>query len=128
MLNKAARKLDTEYGVWQDWNGARFLIAHMSAIRFQRANARLQQPYRKKIEAGNLDPMILRKITCQAMAEGLILDWADVTDDTGVRLAYTPKECAEWLESDAEFREFVSDFAMTLTNFHQEAVDELGKS
>lgn len=122
-----SESLSTENGIWRDFDDSEFLIAHMSSIRFQRALARAQQPYRKKIEAGTLDPGLQRKVTCQAMAEGIVLDWRKVTDDKGAEVEYSTKACCNLLEKNAHFREFVSDVALNLTNFHEEEVEEVGK-
>lgn len=128
MLNFQKRKNLSEEGVWHEWGGAKFLIAHMSNIVFQRALSRAQQPHRKKLEAGTLDPLIMRKVTCQAMSEGMLLDWADVCGDDGVATPYEPKHGFTMLMNDPEFREFVSDVAMNLTNFHEAEVEELGNA
>lgn len=126
MLNFESENLRSENGVWTEWRGGQFLIAHMSSISFQRALSRAQQPYRKKIEAGTLDPLLLRKVTCQAMSEGMLLDWKDVVDKSGQQVKYEPAHGLRMLQNNAEFREFVSDFAMQLTNFHNDAVEEVG--
>ena len=41
-------------GVWTEWSGSSFLIAHISNMKFQRALSRLQQPHRRKIEQGTI--------------------------------------------------------------------------
>jgi hypothetical protein len=119
----------TDSGVWEEFEGSEFLIAHMSNMKFQRALARLQQPHRRKIENGTLDPEVNKKVLCRAMAEGLVLDWRKVTtkkDKTEV--PYSSDNCFRSLMGNAEFRDFVSGFAMELTNFKNAEVEELGNS
>ena len=119
-------------GVWQEFQGSKFLIAHISNSKFQRALARYQQPHRRKIEEGRLDPEINKDMLCRAMAEGILLDWADVTSKSGskdgVKIEYTTANAYKSLKGNLEFRDFVSDFAISLANFRDAEVEELGNS
>ncbi len=118
-----------DQGAWVDYQNSKFLIAHMSNLKFQRALARLQQPYRRKIESGTMDPEVSKNLICRAMAEGILLDWKDVRSSSGeVNVPYTVEAGYTALFRNPEFRDFVSDFAMNLSNFRSEAVDSLGKA
>lgn len=115
-----------ETGVWTPtFKGASFLVAHTSNLKFQRALARLQQPYNRKIKEGTLDPAKHKEIICEAMAEGLVYDWSGVTEK-GEAVKYSKDLCKKALLRDPEFRDFVSEFAQTLANFIEEEVVELG--
>jgi hypothetical protein len=127
MFNPDADHKTTDQGVWEEFQGAEFLIAHTSSIRFQRALSRGQQPVRKKIENGTLDPAENKKIICRAMAEGLLLDWRKTPDFTGDLPAYTPDLGFNALMKQPQFRDFVSDFSMQLVNFTRVEVEEVGK-
>lgn len=119
----------TETGVWEEFDGSEFLIAHISNLRFQRALARLQQPHRRKLENGTLDPEVNKRILAQAMSEGILLDWRKVGSKTGeTDVPYTAKAGYQALMGNAEFRDFVSGFAVELANFKQTEVEELGNS
>lgn len=115
-------------GVWAEFQGARFLIAHISNMRFQRALARHQQPHRRKLEAGTLDPQTNRDILCKAMAEGLLLNWDKVQSAAGQDTPYSPDAGVVALTKNVEFRDFVSEFSLNLSNFRDEEVEDLGKS
>lgn len=116
-------------GVWTKFNGSEFLIAHISNMRFQRALARLQQPHRRKIESGTLDPQVNKEILCKAMAEGVLLDWRNVGSQASDEpVQYTPQAGYTALLRSTEFRDFVSDFAMQLANFREAEIEELGNS
>lgn len=117
-------------GVWRDFDGSSFLIAHMSTIRFQRSLSRYQQPHRRKIESGTLDPQVSKEITCKAMAEGVLLDWRGVGSKKSGEsdVPYSVEAGYKALMGNAEFRDFVSFTAMDLANFRQDEVEELGKS
>lgn len=119
-----------ESGVWTPtFKGASFLVAHLTCVKFQRALQRLQQPYRKKLSEGSLDPAKHRDILCDAMAEGLIYDWSGVVrtvDGQSVNVPFSMKDCATALKKDPEFRDFITDFANNLDNFIKEEAAELG--
>jgi hypothetical protein len=115
-------------GVWADYMESKFLLAHTTNIKFQRTLARLQQPHRRKIDANQLDPQVSKDILCRAMAEAIVLDWQHVIDRKGEETSYTPDLGYVALSKNADFRDFVSDFATNLTNYRDEEVEELGKS
>lgn len=116
-----------DQGVWTDWMGSRFLIAHISNMRFQKLLARLQQPHRKKLEAGNLDPQINRDILCKAMSEAILLDWDKVSSQTGTITPYSAAAAFTALQKNPEFRDFVAEFSTQMANYRAEEVEDLGK-
>ena len=95
-------------------------------MKFQRALSRLQQPYRKKLAEGLLDPKVNQEIVAQAMAEGVILNWRGISKKSGESVAYSKEAAAELLQRDPDFRDWVSDVAMNMANFREEEVQELG--
>lgn len=117
-----------ETGSWGEFQGSKFLITHISNLRFQRTLARLQQPYKKRIEQGTLDPATSKDVMCKAMSESLISDWQNVVDRTGEKVPYSPEAAYRALVNDPEFRDFVTEFAVNLQNFRDEEVKDAGKS
>lgn len=113
-------------GVWTEWSGSRFLIAHISNMRFQRALARFQQPHRKKLETGTLDPQTNRDILCRAMSEAVLLDWDKVVSKSRDTVVYTPENAFKALQSNPEFRDFVAEFATQMANYKSEEVEDVG--
>ena len=114
-------------GVWVDWAGSRFRIAHISNMKFQKLLARYQQPHRKKLEAGTLDPQTSRDILCKAMSEAILLDWENVTSRSGAVTSFTTENGFHALQKDAEFRDFVAEFSTQMANYRSEEIEELGK-
>lgn len=110
-------------GVWKEFKGSEFLIAHLSSVTFQRALARHQQPHTKKLQEGKLDPEINRQVVAKAMSEGLLLDWRKVKNN----VTYTPKLGYAALMKQPDFRDFVSSTAADLTNYLKEEAEELGE-
>lgn len=116
-----------ESGVWEEYQGSKFLIAHISNSRFQRALAKYQLPHRRKIAEGTLDPEKNKEIVARAMAEGVLLGWDHVIDAQKQEVKYTPQLAYQVLMRDPEFRDFISEYAMAMTNFKAAEVDEMGK-
>ena len=117
-----------ENGTWIPYQDAEFLIAHAGNAKFQRAMARLQKPFRRKIEKNEMDPVDQKKILIQAMSEAILLDWRKVEDDEGKAVAYDRKAGQMLLTNDESFREFVMEFAMDLQNFKDEEKEHEGNS
>ena len=116
-------------GIWMPYEGSKFLIAHMSNKKFQRALARNQQPYRKKLENGTLDPEINKAALCKSMAEGILLDWKDVVSKgSKTPVTYTVDNACTALMKNVEFRDFISEVAMNMANFKSEEVQDLGNA
>ena len=113
-------------GVWKQWGDTRFKIAHISNMKFQRALSRLQQPHRKKLENGTIDPKVNRDIVCQAMAEGVVIDWDGVKDKAGNTVPYSVDMAFKALSRDPDMRDFVSDIASNMAHYRSIALEDLG--
>ena len=114
-------------GVWKEHDGSKFLIAHISNMKFQRALSRLQQPYRRKLQEGTLDPKINQGIVCEAMAEGVLLSWSDVKTSKGDDVPYNKVNALALLTRDPEFRDWVTEVSTHMANFREEEVEALGE-
>lgn len=115
-------------GVWAEFDGSRFKIAHISNAKFQRALARLQQPHLRKIQEGRMDPELNKKIVAQAMAEGIVLGWENVKNKAGDQVPYSAKAADAALQANVEFRDFVSDWATNIGHYREEELESLGNS
>lgn len=115
-------------GVWEEFDGSKFRIAHISNVKFQRALSRLQQPHLRKIQEGRMDPELNKRILAQAMSEGILLDWQDVKNKAGDQVPFSPKAAQAALMANVEFRDFVSDFATNIGHYRDEEVEELGNT
>ena len=118
----------TEDGVWAKFGGSEFKIAHSGNPKFQRALTRLQAPHRRKIEKGTLDPVEGKDIICQAMSEGLILDWRGVIDSKGSEVKFDKAQCRMALKNNDDLREFVQEFSTDLENFRAEEQEQEGNA
>jgi len=113
---------------WGTFEGGEFLIGYAGNPRFLRVFNRLQQPYRKKIEKGTLDPVIQREITCQAVAEGLLFGWKNITNNKGEDIDFDVEVAKFALLNNPDLRDFVQEFAMDLDNYRKEEVKDMGES
>jgi hypothetical protein len=124
-LNKTTAERESS-GVWADFNGGKFKIAHTNNMVFQREITRLQSPFRKKIDKGNLDPKIQLDIMCKAMARGILLDWKNVGAE-GKEVEFSEESAINVLSLNSDLREFVQDYALDLENYRDEELEDTGK-
>lgn len=115
-------------GVWTEFGDSKFKVASTSSTKFQRILNRLQAPYRKKMEKGTLDPKVSKDILCEAMSEGLLLDWKNVVDGNGAEVAFDSEVAKRALLNNDDLREYLSEFAADLENYRTEEVKELGNA
>ncbi len=117
-----------EAGTWAKYQDAEFLIAHAGNIKFQRAMARLQRPFRRKIEKGDMDPVDQRNIIIQAMSEAILLGWKGVNGEDGQPAEFSRESAQKFLKNDEPFRDFVMEYAMDMQNFKDEEEAHEGNS
>jgi len=118
--NSAEQEKD---GVWASFAGGEFKIAHTNNIAFQRVFAKLQQPFRKKIERGTLDPKIQLDIMCQALGKTVLVDWKNVGEGDN-EVEYSPEASHKALMASSDLREYVQEFATNLENYRDEDIEE----
>lgn len=113
-------------GVWQEFEGSEFLIAYANNPTFLREKKRLERPYKRQIEAGKLNEEDQRRITCEALAAGVLLDWRGVTDGKK-EIAYTKELAAEALRLNPDLLGFVVEVAADIANYKREEVEDTAK-
>lgn len=128
MFNIDADLSNLETGVWAEYRGSKFLIAHTSSPKFQRALARHQLPFRRKLNEGTLDPEKNKEIVAKAMSEAILLGWEDVQNKDKQTVPHTIAAGYTALMRDPEFRDFVTEFAMAISNYRAAEVEELGEA
>lgn len=117
-----------ERGVWTDFSGSQLLIANTGNLTYQRELSRLQQPYRKKIERGTLDPKITKHLLCKAIADAVLIDWKDVIDGKGKQVKFDKEVAYKALDSSEELRDFVIDYATNFENYKEEVEEDAVKN
>jgi len=122
-----SKENEVQKSAWAKYRGGEFQIAPTSSIAFQRAFSRLQAPHRKKIEKGTLDPQVSQEISCQALAETILLDWRGVGDSKGAEIPYTVEGGFNLMVKMPDLREFIQEFALDIENFRAEETKAMGK-
>lgn len=119
-------------GVWLPvGEGFDVKVARMPNPKF---NARLQElgrPYRSQLRRGQYDAATVEKLTTEAMAETVLLDWRGLEDDDGNPIPYSQQKAKELLSDNSSFAEIVQELASDYSNFQydlEESKDNLGKS
>jgi hypothetical protein len=113
-----------EEGVWQEYEGSKFLLASSGSLKFLRVMARLQKPHRRKIDRGQLEPELQQKMLIDAMAEAVVLDWQGVQNKAKEDVPFSVAGAKAALTADPSFREFVMEFSSDLANFKAEQAEE----
>ena len=126
-INNPDKHLEDE-GVWVPFKGSQFLLASTGNFRFQKMWARLQLPYRKKIDRGTLDPETALDILAKSLAKTVLLDWKDVTGGDNESIPYTIENGELALKNNSDLREFIQDYSSDIENYREDDKEELGKS
>lgn len=117
-----------EEGVWAKFKGSDFLIASSGSTKFQRLFQKLQRPYRRELQNNSLDPDIMADLMAESLSKTILLGWKNVVDSSGEEVPFSQTTAKTVLRRNAEFRDFVSNFATEISNFVSEEKEELGKS
>ena len=117
-----------ENGVWTDFSGSQLCIANTGNMAYQRELSRLQQPYRKKVERGTLDPKTTKHILCKAIADAVLMDWKGVIDGKGKEVKFSKEVAYNALSNSEDLRDFVIDYATNYENYKIETVEDAVKS
>lgn len=114
-------KQDIE-GVWVDYQeGVRFKVARAGNSVFLKASDRLEAPHRTKIARNKLSTEKQIDIQCQAMAIGILMDWAGIATGDG-ELEYTKDNATAVLRHNTEIRDFIYEIATSQENFRVEEI------
>lgn len=105
-------------GVWVEVGDASFKIARMNNIAYRKLLAEKMKPHRAAVQANNLDMDVLIKIMAETVAETIILDWKNLTDD-GVPVPYSKEKVIELMTNDAykDLGEFLMKLAEDRNRF-----------
>lgn len=117
-----------EQGTWVDYEGSKLKIAYAASPNFMRIRQKLEQPHRRKIESGTMDPVEHKTLITRAMSKGLLLDWKGVLDAKGQPAPFSQELAYQAMSYDEDLREFVMEVAVNLQNFKSQSLKEDIKS
>lgn len=100
------------------YRGVELKIARMNNTRYKTAFRRVTRPYQKEIETNTLDDKTSDELYCQALAEGILVDWNKTTFPNKVE--YTIDNAKDLLLNDTDCRDFVISFASDINNYLEE--------
>lgn len=114
-------------GVWHDLGDGKIKIARYNNPVYQKAIRRLTTPFANLINAGTDESADkASEITIEAMAEAIVVDWKDVTDE-GTPLEYSKENAVILLTKYPDFREWVSLKATSARFYRDEYLEKTGK-
>lgn len=114
-------------GVWHQLGDGRIKIARYNNPVYQKTIRRLTTPHANLINTGSEEGMAkVEEITLEAMAEAILVGWEDLTDE-GRDLEYSKENAAMLLKKYPDFREWLSQKAMTARYYRDEYLEETGK-
>ena len=115
-------------GTWTNYRGVNLKIARSGNERFTQSFLRASRPYRREITQNALDNKIAERILCEAIAEGILVDWNNFEID-GNQIDYSVGNATELMKQDPDCREFVQEFSKDLNNYlAQDKEDIVAKS
>lgn len=117
-------------GVWFNFgpgeNGdIRIKIARAggSNKKFLRVVDRVTRPHRRAIDTEKIDPELLTRLNCEALAESVVLDWENVTDRDGNSLPCTKANVEKILMDLPDLYRDIMKFSQDMKNYQDAAVE-----
>lgn len=110
-----------EEGIWVTWDDARFKIRSTSSKTYLRAIQKASKG--KSNHKLTKDLEVAEKFGVEAMADGLLIDWENVTVD-GKQIECTRENRIKVLEIAKPLREFLAGEAQDYTNFESEKEED----
>ena len=130
-LNKLRTDLNRESdGVWVDiGDGASIKVARIGNPRHSAILRKLSAPYRRQINAGTLPDDVAFRISGEAMANAILLDWKGLELD-GATLVYSQKAAKDVLcnQQLKDFRSQVQAAAEDEEAFRQTVIEDAEKN
>lgn len=104
-------------GVWHDVGDSRLCIARTGNPEYLKMIRRLLKPSEALINSGTQQADdLVERATMQAMAETILVDWANVTDED-VLLPYSTKNATLMFTKYPDFRELVASLAQQAEHY-----------
>lgn len=126
----ASDKLASE-GVWVDMDGGpsepegwRVKVRWSNCPEYRHGLAELIKPHKRKLTKNNDLPVkLMEKISTEAVARYVVIDWEGIQDDDGKDIPYDHKLCMQYMLKSPEFAEMINGAAGNLSLFQDEEED-----
>lgn len=110
-------------GVWSTIQGdSRLKIARAGNTEYLKARRRLEKEFRRE-HGDKLTPEQEQSLNCQAIAEGMLKDWENITLN-GEPVAYSVEVGARYLKRNPKLLEYVLNKANDLEQWEREDTQE----
>jgi hypothetical protein len=86
------------------------------------------KPYRRMMEAGNMNEDVSRKMLVETYAETIIKGWEGITDEKGKKLAFTKENVIKVMTDLPELFNMIVAEADRVANFKKEALEADAKN
>lgn len=107
-------------GVWVDiGDGARIKVARAGNRAHSEVIRRLRRQYQATRRGGKAADEMLERLSVEAMAEAILLDWQGFKED-GQAVAYSPENAQRMLTAYKDFRELVAGLSTDMALFQEE--------
>lgn len=112
-------------GVWHDIDETTAVkVARLGNKKFQRRAEALRKPYQFQIDNKTIDDGLLEKITTQAIAETIVVDWKGFEDEDGNAVPYSPEAAFEYLMKYEEFKRHVLNWATNTATYKDKQAED----
>ncbi len=95
-------------GVWQMIGDAEVLVARANNTAYVNLLRKVMAPYLSNSAFENLTTQQRLEIDAKIMAQTILLDWKNLTDDQAKVVPYSVEKAVEWLMAYAEFRKLIA--------------------
>lgn len=100
-------------------------VARLNNAAFKAEAVRLQKPHLAQLRVSRVDNVeLLDRITIEATAKTILVDWKDITMN-GEVVPYSVEKAIELLTDYPDFREAISLLAVERENFTPEDIEQL---
>lgn len=115
-------------GVWVDfYGGSQLKLASIESMKYKSTMAKLARQHRIQLDEANEDSTeLVQKITAEALAKCVLLDWKGIQID-GKPVPYTWQVGMDAIQKSSKFRDFVSERAADTSLFKKQLVEEVKK-
>ncbi len=119
-----------EYSVDEKGKSTRIKIARAGGtnIKYAKILETKFKPYRRALQTETLDNATADKLLREVFAESIVLDWENVTDENGKKLAFSKENVIKVLEDLPELWADIREQANKMVLFRQEAQEIAAKN
>ena len=119
-----------EYGSTDDGKPIRIRVARAGGanIKFTRLMEAKTKPYRRQIQAGTVDRVVLERLAREVYAEAVVIGWENVQNEDGEPMVYSVPTCIALFEKLPDLYEDIVEQSTRMALFRAEILEEDSKN